>query len=740
MTDITFIRGRTPGQHAGALDMSEGRAASGDAAIPAATRYFRIVLRWRWLILGAVALGIVASIVMTLISTPQYTATTRIEINREGARIVNVQGVQPETSGVDNEFYQTQYGLLGARALAERVARDLRLINDPDFFKVMRIKDEASGAEFAAMSPDQRKKAVVKALLLKVNVTPIRLSRLVDISWTSPDAALSARVTNAWAAGFIQSNLERRFESTAYARRFLERRLDQLRARLEESERRLVNYASQQAIINIPVGVPGSDGRTEERSLTGDSLAALNTALSDAIADRVRAQSRLGRQAGGANAEALASPALGSMRERRAEASAEYSRLLTSFEPGYPPARALAAQIKELDASIAREEARVERSLSEGYRSSLEREKMLTAQVGALKSGFLDQRRRSIQYNIFQREADTNRELYDGLLQRYKEIGVAGGVGSNNVAIVDAAIAPDRPSAPRPLINLLLGLLAGLGVGVGIALLVEQMDETISDPGDIEARIGAPLLGVVPKAAGGFSNAEVRDPKSGVAEAYLSIQTSLSFSSDHGIPRTVTVTSTRASEGKSTTAMALAFWIARGGAKTILVDADMRSPSVHSGLGLSNERGLSNYLAGANDLDGLILQSEGNPFAVLPAGPPPPNAAELLHNTRLGALLEELLRRYDHVVVDSPPVLGLADAPSIASATEATIFVHEAKGVKVRIARRAIERLRQSRAHLVGVVLTKFDARRAHFGYGYEYGYGYGGDERYGAAAPARAG
>lgn len=734
MNEVNFAR---PGGQSISIESPEhdgpDTAAVERISIPLVEQYLRIAFRWKWLIAGAVAIAVLIGILYTLLATPLYTATTRLEISREGNRIVSVGSVEPETTAVDMEFYQTQYGLLESRALAERVARELKLIDNDEFFVLFGrddLVDSASGGA-AAATRDERAQAAAKILLENVQVSPIRLSRLVDLSWVSPDPQLSAQVTNAWAEAFIQSNLERRFEATAYARRFLEERLEQLRGRLEESERQLVGFASNQAIINVPAG-NDAQGNQAERSLTADSLVTLNAALAEAIADRVAAESRL-NQASGPTAESVSNTAIAAMRERRAQTAAEYERLMTQFEPGYPPALALAAQIRELDQNITREEARVQTSIRSAYRDAVQRERSLTARVEGLKGDFLDQRRRSIQYNIYQRDVDTNRELYDGLLQRYKEIGVTGGVGNNNVAVVDPARVPERPSHPRPLINMVVALLAGLVAGIGLALVREQLDETISDPADLERRIDLPLLGAIPTTVGHEQpRDQLRDPKSVLTEAYLSVQSSLAFSSDHGIPQTLAVTSTRASEGKSTTSYAIAYSIARSGARTILVDGDMRSPSVHDDLGISNERGFSNYLSGTDDLESLIQYPEGHSMAVLTAGPQPPNAAELLRGARFTMLLAELRKKFDHIVVDSPPVLGLADAPTITSRVEATIFVIEAKAVKARMARRAIERLRQSRARLVGTVLTKFDARQAHFGYGYDYGYGYGyGDARH---------
>lgn len=695
--------------------------------------YLVIVNRSKWLILGAVVALLTLGLVMTLLTTPLYTAVTRLEIDRVGARIVNVEGVQPETAAADMEFYQTQYGILNSRTVAERVARSLRLADNQQFFALFgaaeRVEGLAAGRPPAAQGRDARFQLAVDILLGHVEITPTRMSRLVDIEWTSPDPQLSARIANAWAASFVQHNLERRYEATADARRFLEQRLAQLRQRLEESERQLVGYASQQALINIPStsATPGGGQQTQERSLTADTLAALNTEHANALAERARAQSRLEGHGGGTTTEALANPVISGLRERRAEAAAEYARLMTQFEPGYPPAAALEAQIRQLDQSITREEARVQSSLRNTYQDSVQREQSLGQQVDMLKQEFMDQRRRSIQYNIFQREVDTNRELYNGLLQRYKEIGIAGGVGENNVLVVDTALPPTRPSHPRLALNLLVSLLAGLVLGAVLAFLREQIADSVNDPTEVESRLGLPLLGVFPKTASGNPLEELRDPKSNVMEATLSILTNLSFSTDHGTPRSLAVTSAKPAEGKSTTAQAIAYVVARQGVRTVLVDADMRSPSLHHNVGLTNAKGLSNFLSGGHDLSQLVQKPENEPFHVITAGPQPPNAAELLRGDGLQKLIAELSQSFDYIILDSPPVMGLADAPIVASWTEGTLFVVEAHSLKARVIRQAIARLQQGRrAKLLGVVLSKFEARRGNYGYGHEYGYGYG--------------
>lgn len=708
--------------------------------VPVIRQYLRIATRWRYAILGIVAACVVVGLIATLLMTPRYTATSRIEISREANQVTNFEGVERETSVADQEFYQTQYGLLQSRSLSERLAVKLRLVDDPQFFERFDVPQdhpafELTNGRYPASGRSVRQRVAGEVLLENMQVAPIRLSRLVDIHFTSPDPDFSARVANAWAENFIQSNLERKVQATSYGRDLLQRELAQAKDKLDESQRQLVTYASQQRIINLPGQVNGN-GTTSERPLVADELSALNNALSEAVADRIQAEARY-QQAGsaGASSEALRNLAINGLRQRRAEVAAEYEKLLVQFEPGYPQARALKSQLDQLDRSIRREEGRVLGSLQAEYAQALDRERSLRARVEQLKGNFLEVRRRSIQYNIYQQETDTNRALYDGLLQRFKEIGVAGGVGVNNVSIIDPADTPQRPSSPRLLLNLAVSLVIGLLLGGALAFGLEQVDEAIADPAEVERRLGLPLLGSVPKVEGSTPKEALLDRKSDLVDAYLAIQTNLGFTTEQGVPRSLAVTSTRPAEGKSTTALAIATMLARAQRRVILIDGDMRSPSVHHLGGVDHERGLSNFLTGQDAIDPLTFEMSELGFTAMSAGPIPPNAAELLTGNRLSLLLVRLLENYDHVVIDSPPVMGLADAPLISARVEGVVYVVESHGIRSSLVKTALGRLAAANAHILGGVLSKFEARKAHYGYGYDYGYSYGRDD---PAEPAR--
>jgi len=713
----------------------ERKDVPGHTMPPLLVQSWHIALRWRWLILGIILGTIVVGLIVSLLATPQYTATVRIEISREQKNVTNVAGLDSQDVGRDLEFYQTQYSLLHSRSLAERVVRKLRLTEDEGFFIAsgarpsgLWLLDNQAGRSLDAAARKKREVLAVEVLLERISISPIRGSALIDISYTSSSPVLSALIANSWTNQFIAQSMDRRFASTADARKFLENRLSDLRLRLEKSERDLVNYARVKSIIALGK-TQTTDGRTQvERTLASSDLEALNGALVEATAERIAAESKARGSNNGASSSALSNVTISQLRQKRAEIGSEYAKLMVQFEPSYPAARALAQQIAALDSSIAREEERVSTGRRAEYAEAMLRETDLRARVELLKNRINLQQSDSIQYNIYQREADTNRELYDGLLQRYKEIGVAG-VGANNISIVDPATAPDNPSSPNLPLNLAAALLLGIIFAALTTLAITQIDEGLRDPSQVNRLLLVPFLGSVPDLGDEDGIGQIKDTKSLLTEAYLSIRSNLAFSTDHGMPRSFMVTSTRPSEGKSTSSLALAIVLARTGKNVLLLDADMRSPSQHSFLLQVNDSGLSNILAGENDWRKMVRKTSVNGVNLIVAGPTPPSAAELLSSDRMLMLVQQLTEHFDHVIIDSPPILGLADAPLLARTVEGCVFVTEAGGVAVRGIRSALGRLHSVHANVFGVILTKLKTQQAGYGYGYSYGYGYGATE-----------
>lgn len=697
--------------------------------------YWRIALKHRLIILGCFFGVLAIGTAFTLLMTPVYTAQATLQIDREAARVFNTEEVLPNEGLVQGEeFFQTQYGLLRSRSLAERVVQSLGLATSDASLEAIGV--EPPPAEGTAVDRSaSRRTAALEAVQENLSVSPVRGSRLVAVGYNNPDPVVAARIANGFAENFIQANLDRKFESSKYARQFLEERIAQTKLRLEDTERQLVAYAVNQQIINVGEPSEGSDAPGSSQSLTSNDLVALNGALAEVRAARVAAEERW-RSARTSSLmampEVLQNPTIQRLTEQRALLDAEYQQKLGLYQPDYPEMVRLRAQIQESDTQIQTIASNIRNSLRSQYQIAVNQETSLRGQVNALKGDVLDLRDRSIQYNILQRELDTTRTLYEGLLQRYKEVSVTGGVASNNISIVDMASPPEEPSKPDLLLNILLSALLGLGLGVVSAVVLEALDETVATPEDAENKLGVPVLGVVPLLDKGQTTASaLADVRSAFSEAYYSLITALQFSTPNGAPSSILVSSARPAEGKSTTAYAVAFNMARTGRRVLLIDGDLRNPSMHRVVGVENDVGMSNMLSGSMDLKSVVQRTKHENLSFVPCGPLPPNPAELWGGDRVRTLLSEARENFDHVVIDGPPVLGFADSPLLAAVVGGVVFVVESRGTRRGQARGALRRLQVGRAHLLGVVLTKFNAKSTSYG-GYDYAYDY----HYGAEQP----
>lgn len=688
--------------------------------------YLRIITRRRWLILAITAVILTLGTIRVLMQTPLYTATVRIQIDRSVAKVVEGGNISP-TEGSDSEFLRTQYELLRSRNLAERVVQATNLGTDTDFInppsfslfgKLGGIMSRSDSNTVEKSEKADNSAAATSAVLDGMSVRPIPGSRLVDLSFTDTSPQRAQRVANAYAESFIASNLDKRFEVNAYAKTFLEDQLKQLKVRLEDSENKLLDFAEKEKILEV----------TDKSSIVENNLASANAALGQLISERIKNEQlwkQVAETSGMDLPQLLTNGVIDGLRTKRNELASEYKEKLETFKPGYPAMVQIQNRIGEIDRQLATEVKTIRGSLKAAYESSLNQENEIKARIETLKNEALDLQKRSIQYNILKREVDTNRGLYNGLLQRFKEVDVAGGVGANNVFVVDKAERPGAPTSPRLLQSILMSLLLGLGAAVATALLLEKLDDVIVSIEDVERISGLSVLGVIPKTtAGTLAEEELRDPRSPLSESYRSLCTSLQFVTDHGLPRTLSLTSGGPGEGKSTTALAIAQHFARMGLKVLLIDADLRNPSLHKKLNIENTVGLSNYLTGGCNPPDAFQKTDLPNLAVMVSGPLPPNAADILAGPRLLSLMRTSTEVFDLVILDGPPTLGLADAAILSNAAEATVFIVGAGLARKASVRGALKRLEFSKSPIIGNVLTKFDAKSAGYGYGYGYGYG----------------
>lgn len=700
--------------------------------------YWHIIVKHRFVIGGAALAALMIGVILTLMTTPIYRATATIQIDREVTRIVDIEGTEP-VAGRDVDFYETQFGLLRSRSLAERVVRRENLASDPAFMaqktgssisELGRLFGRPRAEVAVAGTPEARARIATAKLVSGITVAPVSRSSLVDISYESSDPEVAQRVVNAVAENYIGANLDRRFEGAGYARNFLEEKLATVKAQLEKSERDLVAYAQSQGIVNVNAGSSPTGGAAETAgsSLVASDLVAMNAALTTAKSNRIAAEQRWNqaRTSGMSLPQIMSNETVQNLRGQLATLQSQYQDKLQTYKPDFPVMVSLKAQIDTIEGQIAAEAQSVRQSVQAEYQLALRQEQELSSQVAALKGGVMDLRGRSIQYNILQREVDTNRSLYDGLLQRYKDIGVAGGIGTNNISIVDRAQMPRSPYKPNLMNNLAVALGVGLLLGVGAAFGLEALDETIKAPGDIEAKLNIPLMGAIPLIDKGASVEEaMADPRSAMSEAYYSVRTALQFSTNDGVPRSLLVTSARPSEGKSTTATFLARNFAKLGMNVLLVDGDLRNPSLHRILRAESGVGITNYLTGSATMAELVQATDQPNLSFIPCGPLPPNPAELLAGATIRAMISEAEAGFDLLIVDGPPVMGLADAPLLASAVAGTVLVIEAGQTRRGLAKAAIRRLALGNARILGGILSKFNVRSAGYGYGYGDAYAY---------------
>ncbi|MFZ1565431.1 GumC family protein [Sphingorhabdus sp.] len=584
----------------------------------------------------------------------------------------------------------------------------------------------AQNPAYANQAGNAKKRADQAASRVRsqLNVENVRDSRLINITITSPSAAVSANLANIYAEEFIASNLDRSFQRTSYSREFLEKQLESTRQKLEDSERQLVGYASEQRIIELGADKDGN----ASRSLDANNLVRLNDALADARVERISAAQDM--KAGNAGMQnAVDGSSVLALRTQKAQLEAEYQQKSAIFLPDYPEMKALREQIRSLERAINGEQSSSKSTqgdaLRAAYRAAVDKENELVSKVDALKQDLLKLRNRSIEYTILQREVDTNRVLYEGLLQKYKEVGVSDGVGQNDVAIVDKAQAPGGPISPNIPLNLLMGLMGGVILGLGGAFLIEFVGDSINLPEEVERKLHLSLLGVMPSTDKGLRiSDEAIDPKSEVAEAAYSLRTALQFTTTHGAPRSILLTSSRPAEGKSSVSFALALAFARQGKKVLLVDADMRRPTFYPNLeSRDDEAGLSNVLTGQLEGDLPVRKTGIANMWLMTAGPTVPNPADLLSTNAYSEMLSRALTKFDIVIADGPPVLGLADALLLGAQNEAVIMIVEASTIRRSKVLNAVNRLRSANLHIVGAVLNRFDRKNGGYGYGYSYDY-----------------
>jgi polysaccharide biosynthesis transport protein len=739
--------------------------------------YWRVLIKRRWMILVFTFAVLLIVAIATWKTTPMFRATIKLQIDPEQTNILAFKDASEQGSNYaqSQEYLQTQFKVLESKSLASRVIRALNLDRNSKFMDDSNLttssktmawirgvfglgeQDDKSNDPFVA---EERKTArLLKIFTESLTTSPVRNSRLVDVSFDARDPYLAAEVANTLANEYIQMNFETRFNATNMASDFLAKQIVDLKARVEKSEEELVRFSGEHDIYAI----------SDKENVILQKLADLNTALTAVQAERIQKEStwNIVQQAGSNNLpDILRSNLITTLETNVSDLQVQKAKLEAQFKPGWPELDKVNGQLVEAEKQLALQKTRAIKNAETEYRTALQREKLLQKALNAQKVEANAFNQNSIQYNILKRQVDTDKQLYDGLLQRMKEAGVSAGLKSSNIHVVDQAAAPRTSFKPNKVLNLSLALAIGLMLGISLAFFVEYLDSSIKTPDDVERFVKLPSLGVIPSAASFLTGSQRRllaastkgsngstgnpnykaveliafyDAKSLLSEAYRNLRTSILLSSGSGRPpKILLITSSQMGEGKTTTAINIGITLAQTGNKVILLDCDMRNPRLHRALGMENGSGMSTFLSGNTDLASMIQQTEiPNLFAV-PAGLIPPNPAELAGSPRLKQGLTLLDDYFDHIIIDSPPVLSVTDARILSTLVDGVILVIKGGETPKEAVQRTKHLLQEVHAHIIGTMLNNVDIRSADYHYYSKYYY-YGYGKKYGKGHEAQS-
>jgi exopolysaccharide transport family protein len=729
------------------LTMTHPALASNDSIL---RDYLRVLIKRKWLVLGSIAIVFGGSLIATLRTTPIYDAVGSIAINKPDPMLQSLR----DSNSAGFDYYDptdldTEVRILRSDLLALQVVKQLNLDRLPAFGGTGQPSSSSLELTTDALQPDSARANSVLANFkgnLRVILEPN--TRIIDIHFRSPNKELAARVVNTVASTYIEQNFKTRFESTMQASDWLSRQLVDLQMKVETSQEKLVKYQKDHQILGID----------DKQNITTAKLDELNKELTAAESERMQKES-VYRLAEGGDTQSAAAVAAGveqtktssnssvlldKLQEQKSDLQLQIAQLSTQFGPAYPKLAQLNNQIQEIDRQIQNEMKKVAGRLRGDYLAALQRENMLRAALEEQKQQENRLNESAIEYSFLKRDFETNRTLYEGLLQKLKEAGVTAGLRSNNIRQVDIARTPAVPAEPNIPRNLGFGLMLGITTGVGLAFLFEGVDNTVRTPEQAQAISGLPSLGMIP--LGSKNNLEISSrslsvatskevvelitqsrPQSQMSEAYRALRTSLLLSSVGSPPRIILVTSALPQEGKTTTSINVATVLAQKGTRVLLIDADLRRPSIHKTLGIGPRIGLSNVLTGGATLQEATFRSSLLPnLYILPAGTPPPNPAELLASAQMMEMLAMLKENYDHVVVDTPPTLSVTDAVVLSPSADAVVLVIRCGQTTKPALRRSREILSQVNARVSGVLLNAVDLSSPDYYYYYEYQGKYG--------------
>jgi len=727
--------------------------------------YLRVILKRKWTIITVFAVIVISGAIHTFTTTPVYQANTRLIIEKENPKVVSIQEVLAVDAGAD--YYQTQYKIIESRAVAREVIKRLRLDQSEEFFPKTKpgvfsaisdsilelvssfaawtkslFSSEGSVLQTAAPSESEEKirdvsPGLISAFCSRIRVKPVPNSRLVDVGFMAKDPLLAAKVVNALAVAYIDKNLETKLTAAQEAVRWLNERIEEERKKVEKAELALLRYKEKHSII--------TDFSSDIEQVTAHKLASLNSQVIEAESKRVEAETRYRQAAALSNTpevldsipEVLNNALIGQIKANEVDLYKRISELSNKYGEKHPQMMALQAEMLTLQKRKKQEVQQVINSLKNEYQVALARETSLKGAFEKQKSESLDLNEKAIEYGVLKREAESARQIFDLLIKRFKETSLTEEMQSGNIRVIDRAEIPGGPVLPKKNRNMLLAIVIGLAAGLGFAFFFEYLDNTIKLPDDIKRHLQVPYLGPVPVYAlngDGVPASEalpdlitLKAPKSTASEAYRGIRTSILFSGVDAAPQVVLVSSAGPLEGKSMTSANLAATMAQSGASTLLIDCDLRKPTVHKNFKVPRDKGLSNLLVGACGFDEAVVKTAIPNLHILPCGSIPPNPSELLGSSRMLKLLEVLRKKFNRIILDSPPLTAVTDAVVLSKVADGVIMVVRAGDTPREIVKNGLHQLKAMNARILGVVLNGVNMNREGYYY-YQYYYYYYGE------------
>jgi capsular exopolysaccharide synthesis family protein len=686
--------------------------------------YVHVLLRRRAVVLGVFVFVVGLVTTRTLMTRPVYEGTAQILIEKRDPNVLNFRGVtEQDTDWGIEDYYQTQYKLLQSRSLAQRVIEAEGLLNDPEYGGP-RAPEVIAAIEALPPGQSPEMETTIDILLGRSSVRPVRNSRLVNVSVASFRPELAAQVTNALARTYIEQSLDTRFQTSSDAGQWLGSQIEEQRQEVERLETKLRALAEREGLVNLG----------ERRTLLEQRLSELGTALNERKTERLQKEA-LWRQMASASEpqelpEVMRSPLVQSLRIELATLEREEAQLLERYLEQHPEVVKVRNQIQDTRTKIRVESQRVIRAAQNDFKAAAAQEASVSAALESAKQEALDLEKRAGAYDSQKRELDAAQQVLTSLLGREKETDVAARLESSNIRIVDPAAVPKSPVRPRTMRDIGLGVLLGALLGAGAAFFLEYLDNTLKTPDDVRIHLGAPLLGVVPESkAKAQSDRVISNPgaEGPFVEGYRVIRTGLQYCWPEPGPRVILVSSTSPGEGKTLTAVNLALTLASGEERVLLIDADLRKPQTHALVRVKRMPGLSDVIVGkVKPSEAIHERVPESRLAYLAAGVSAPSPADILTTRTMRSLLDGLRRFYDWIVIDSPPVGAVAEPLILAPLADGVILVAGAEMVPRKAVTHTLERLHDTGARILGIVLNRAQVERHSYYYGHYYGHYYG--------------